>query len=449
MGLRRDELACAPRVKHEGLSRLVRLGAVAVLFAGATWTFNAGRTPTLALTGFLGVVNVGIIAFLLALTLRQLLFLLFSAREQTRREAVPPAAELPPVSILVPAYNEGLVIESSIEELLRLDYPTLEIVVVDDGSTDDTFERAQRAAAGRPHVKVFRKPNSGKARTLNFALARASHPFVFCMDADSHVAPGAIKAGMRHFADPRIGAVAGAVLVLNQRNAVTRFQATEYLTGLNFYKAAQSFLGLVTIIPGPSGLFRGDVLRAVGGYEADTFAEDCDLTLRLLMEGHRVVYEPEMEVRTEVPERASALIRQRYRWTRGTLQATRKHLGALARLFVDPIPALVVLYMLVESLLLPVVNVSITALSIAYQIWSVDFSLFSLWLVQLTLLEISVVVVTMSDLRWSIGLLAFAAVNRFTYSFFLDIIKIMASIEDLLGLRMSWGKLDRVGGAAR
>src|SRR5262249_20982598 len=143
------------------------------------------------------------------------------------------------------------------------------------------------------------------------------------------------------------------------------------------------------------------------------------------------------------------LIRQRYRWTRGTLQATRKHLGALARLFVDPIPALVVLYMLVESLLLPVVNVGITALSIAYQVWSADFSLFSLWLVQLALLAIWVVVVTLSDLRWPTGLLVYATINRFTYSFFLDLIKILASIEDLLGLRMSWGKLDRVGTAAR
>jgi cellulose synthase/poly-beta-1,6-N-acetylglucosamine synthase-like glycosyltransferase len=423
----------------------VRLAAVAGLLIGALTTFNAGRTPTLALTGFLGVVNVGIIAFLLALTLRQFLFLFFSAREESRREAVAPAGDLPPISILVPAYNEGLVIESSIEELLRLDYPKLEIVVVDDGSTDDTFERAQRAAAGREGVKVLRKPNSGKAKTLNFALAQASHPYVFCMDADSHVAAGALKAGMRHFVDKRIAAVAGSVLVLNQKSAVARFQATEYLTGLNFYKAAQSFFGLVTIIPGPSGLFRGDVLRALGGYEADTFAEDCDLTLRLLMAGHRVVYEPAMEVRTEVPEKLQALIRQRYRWTRGTLQATRKHLGALGRLFVDPIPALVVLYMLVESLLLPVVNVSITALSIAYQIWSADFSLFSLWLVQLTMLEISVVVVTLSDLRWSAGLLLYAAVNRFTYSFFLDIIKILASLDDLLGLRMSWGKLDRIG----
>jgi biofilm PGA synthesis N-glycosyltransferase PgaC len=436
-------------MKRQGLSRLVRLAVVALLVYAAIRTFNAGRTPTLALTGFLGVVNVGIIAFLLALTLRQFLFLLFSAREEARRESVPPATDLPPISIIVPAYNEGLVIESSIDELLRVDYPTLEIVVVDDGSTDDTFERAQRAAAGRAKVKVFRKLNSGKARTLNFGLAQASHPYVFCMDADSHVVPGALKAGVRHFADPRVAAVAGAVLVLNQRNATTRFQATEYLTGLNFYKAAQSFFGLVTIIPGPSGLFRAEVLRSLGGYEADTFAEDCDLTLRLLMAGHRVVYEPDMEVRTEVPEGPGALIRQRYRWTRGTLQATRKHLRVLARLFVDPVPALVLLYMLFEALFLPVVNVGLTALCIAYQIWSADFSLFSLWLLQLTMLEVSVVLVTLSDLRWSLRLLAFATVNRFTYSFFLDIIKILASVEDLFGVRMSWNKLDRVGGTAR
>jgi poly-beta-1,6-N-acetyl-D-glucosamine synthase len=296
-------------------------------------------------------------------------------------------------------------------------------------------------------VRVFRKPNGGKAQALNFGLREARYDLVFCMDADSHVVPHALRAGVRHLVDPKVGAVAGAVLVLNQKNLTTRFQAMEYLTGLNFFKTAQSFLGLVTIVPGPSGLFRVGLLRELGGYESDTFAEDCDLTLRLLMAGYRIVYEPDMEVRTEVPEKVAPLIRQRYRWNRGILQATRKHLPSLLSFGARPVPALVVLYMLIEALLLPVTNVVVTALSVVYQIYFMDFSLFSLWLVQLTLLDMSVVVVTLADTRWPLGLIAYVAVNRFTYSFFQDIVKILSSAEEFLGIRMSWGKLERVGTA--
>ena len=433
-------------MKKEGTTRALRI-AVAGLFIAVAYTFySPGLVPRLSTSGFLGFINAGIIGYLLVLSLRHFLFLYFSAREEIRREGISENVSFPGISVIVPGYNEEVVIARTIEELDQLDYPLFEIVVIDDGSRDETYRRALKAAEGRKRVRVFTQPNSGKWSALNHGIGEARFDYVFCMDADSHVHPQALKQGIRHFNEAEIAAVAGSVLVLNQKNSVTRFQTLEYLTGLNFYKSAQSFFGLVTIIPGPSGLFRKRVVEEIGGYQADTFAEDCDLTLRILMAGKRVVYEPLMEVRTEVPETLPALIKQRYRWNRGILQATRKHLPRLKNLRANPIASLLIFYFLIESLILPALNILVALLTLSYQLFSLDLSLFSLWLIQLTLLDLSVVVMSLWDTRWPLRLVIYAVFNRFTYSFFQDIVKLFSIVEEFLGIRMNWGKLERVGG---
>lgn len=431
-------------------SWLLRIALALCLIWVTALVLHTGRVPRLAFSGLLGVVNVSIVCYLLLLSLRHFLLLFFAAREEVRRETLPEAKSWPAVSILVPAYNEDVVISRTIECLKELDYPEFEVIVIDDGSSDDTQARAILACAADARFRVVSVANGGKARALNQGLALARHDLVFCMDADSRLAPQSIRAGVRHFEDPAVGAVAGAVLILNAGTWPARFQTLEYLTGLNFYKSAQSYLGLVTIIPGPSGLFRKELVNGLGGYAPDTFAEDCDLTLRLAVTGARVVYEPLMEVRTEVPESFVSLIKQRYRWNRGILQATCKHLGLLRSPAREPVGFLVISYMFFESLILPVLNLGITLLSLVYTGLSFDFSLFSLWLLQLTLLDLSVLVFTLSDVRWPLWLVPIAAVNRFTYSFFLDIVKAISSVEELLGVRMTWGKLERaLGGPNR
>src|SRR6185436_16069303 len=145
------------------------------------------------------------------------------------------------------------------------------------------------------------------------------------MDGDARLSPDALRHAMRHFSDPRIAAVAGNVKVVNRRNLWTRLQALEYIEGLNMARRAQGFLRVVNIVPGPIGVFRRDVLRRVGGYDTDTFAEDADLTLKILTAGWHVAYEERAIAYTEAPERFVELVKQRYRWTRGVLQALRKH----------------------------------------------------------------------------------------------------------------------------
>ncbi len=424
---------------------IVRMFIALFLLFGTSIFFDPAKIPRLSTTGFLGFINFGIIFYILILALRHFVMLFFSALETARREGLPQPNFFPPISIIVPAYNEGVVIQRTIEQLAHIKYPVFEIIVVDDGSKDNTYDLAVETAKSHSQTRVLTKPNSGKANSLNFGIKEARYDYVFCMDADSIVHVNALSMGARHLVDPYVVAVAGSVLVLNTNSIVGKFQTLEYLTGLNFYKAAQSFFGLVMIIPGPSGLFRKSALNAIGGYETDTFAEDCDVTLRLLMNNGRVVFEPDMEVRTEVPADFLQLIKQRYRWNRGILQATRKHIGKIFTFYQDPASAVVVSYMFVESVMLPITNIFIGVLSLFYVFYAMDFTVASLWLVQLTLMDLAVVVMTLWDQRWSLNLLFYAFFNRFTYAFFQDIVKVFSMLEEFAGIRMNWGKLDRTG----
>ena len=236
----------------------------------------------------------------------------------------------PSVTILVPAFNEEKVIQNAIRSLLELDYPAYDILVIDDGSTDETYARAAELEGyyGRATVRVVSKSNGGKASALNTGIGLARTAFVLCMDGDSRLAPGTLKYAMPHFRDSRVGAVAGNVKVVNRRNLWTLLQALEYIEGLNMARRAQGFLRAVNIVPGPIGIFRRDALTRVGGYDTDTYAEDADLTLKLLTAGWHMVYEDRAIAYTEAPEHLHQLLKQRYRWTRGILQALKKHSGA-------------------------------------------------------------------------------------------------------------------------
>jgi cellulose synthase/poly-beta-1,6-N-acetylglucosamine synthase-like glycosyltransferase len=222
------------------------------------------------------------------------------------------------------------VIKSVINSLLNLDYPNYEIIVINDGSTDDTLQEIDglKQSADSPRqvkLRVFSKKNEGKACALNYGLSQAKGEFIACVDGDSLINPEAMRLGMRHFADPKVGAVAGNVKAINRKKMVSTLQALEYVEGLNMPRRAQGLFGLVNIVPGPIGFFRRSVLEAVGGYSKDTFAEDCDLTLKILSQGWKVKYEPDALAWTEVPETWLDLVKQRYRWTRGIIQSIRKH----------------------------------------------------------------------------------------------------------------------------
>ncbi|MGD0829802.1 MAG: glycosyltransferase [Terracidiphilus sp.] len=240
----------------------------------------------------------------------------------------------PRVAVLIPAFNEETVIVRTIRSVLNSDYSNLHIMVIDDGSRDRTVEVARQAyaaeiAAGR--VQVLTKPNGGKAAALNFALDRLTEEIYVGIDADTVIAADAISKLIPHFEDPLIGAVAGNAKVGNRVNLWTRWQALEYITSQNFERRALDLFNVVTVVPGAIGAWRTGPVKAAGGYPINTVAEDADLTMALLEMGLKVVYEDRSLAFTEAPIDAKGLMRQRFRWSFGTLQAIWKHRAAFVR----------------------------------------------------------------------------------------------------------------------
>lgn len=393
-------------------------------------------------------VVVMLVIFLAILFLRYFALLWFAYLGHAERNVLgmEELHELPPVSIIVPAYNEGPVIERALTSLMKLDYPEYEVLVVDDGSTDETLRIASEweGQRGPGEFRVVTKPNGGKASALNAGIAISKHPLVFCMDADSYVEPRTLLEAARHFVDPAVGAVAGNVKVENRGKVITKLQALEYIEGLNLARRAQGFVSAVNIVPGPVGLFRREALEQVGGYDTDTFAEDADLTLKMMSAGWRVEYEDQAVAWSEAPERWVDLAQQRYRWTRGILQAIRKRKGLFLRPFPD-FPLWVSTVQLgFEALVWPAMNVFAHLFFAIVALMFGAGELIVYWMILLTLLDLVAALVTVSMEEESLSLVPMALIYRFVFILFLDVVKMFATIEELFRLDMGWGKLERV-----
>jgi cellulose synthase/poly-beta-1,6-N-acetylglucosamine synthase-like glycosyltransferase len=245
------------------------------------------------------------------------------------------ASYKPKVAMLIPAYNEEKVIEHTVRAALDSDYPNLHVIVIDDGSKDRTLEVARRAFAqeeAEGKVLILTKPNAGKAEALNYGLEHLTDEEIFVgIDADTIIAPDAVAHLVPHFLNPKVGAIAGNAKVGNRVNLWTRWQALEYITSQNFERRALDTMGAVSVVPGAIGAWRVSAVREAGGFHVDTVAEDADLTMALLRRGYRVEYEDQALAYTEAPTNANALMRQRFRWSFGILQAVYKHRGVFAR----------------------------------------------------------------------------------------------------------------------
>jgi cellulose synthase/poly-beta-1,6-N-acetylglucosamine synthase-like glycosyltransferase/peptidoglycan/xylan/chitin deacetylase (PgdA/CDA1 family) len=270
-----------------------------------------------------------------------------------------PESFRPPVSIVVPAYNEAAGIEQAVRSLAASDYPEFEVVVVDDGSTDGTGELVD--GLGLSRVRVLREPNRGKAEALNTAVAAAKHELIAAVDADTVFEPGTLAALVRPFADRRVGAVAGNTKVGNRRRLLGLWQHIDYVTGFNLDRRLYDVLGCMPTVPGAIGAFRRSALTEVGGFSSDTLAEDTDVTIDLGRRGWRVVYAQDARAFTETPGSWNGLWRQRYRWSFGTMQSVWKHRRSFLRRSEGPIGRIglpyLVLFQIALPLLAPLIDV--------------------------------------------------------------------------------------------
>lgn len=367
-------------------------------------------------------------------------------------------AYTPRVSVVIPAYNEGRVIARTIASVLAQTYPKLQVITVDDGSSDDTYEQA-RAASTSPNVSVIRQLNGGKASALNRGIADASGDIIVVIDADTLLAPDAIHHLVRPLADARVGAVAGNAKVGNRVNLVTKWQAVEYVTSQNLDRRAFVLLNCITVVPGAIGAWRRSAVEAAGGFRSDTLAEDQDLTLTLLRNGQRVALADRAIALTEAPESFDGLLKQRFRWSFGTLQCAWKHRSALLRpsagaLGVIGLPN-VWLFQLLFPLLAPAADIALLAtlarlglevpalgLHAAWRHAEPVLSLYAFFLVIDTITAVLGVALESGE-KLSQALLV--PLQRIAYRQALYIALVRAMRAALKGWAPGWGKLERTG----
>ena len=291
---------------------------VAVRFDVSIFLILAGLNATLKFL-FFTAIFIG--------TARAILLAILAVRSNlARNRPVPP--EIDPgrfVSVLIPAYNEARVIEESVKRVLASECVRLEVIVIDDGSQDETSAIVTKAFDGDERVQLLTLENGGKARALNKGLELAKGDVIVALDADTQFEPMTIARLARWFADPEIGAVAGNAKVGNRINLVTRWQAVEYVTAQNLERRALDRFDAITVVPGAVGAWRRAALDMVGGYPQDTLAEDQDLTIAIQRRGWLIEYDVDAVAWTEAPESFGALAKQRFRWAFGTLQCLWKH----------------------------------------------------------------------------------------------------------------------------
>ncbi len=351
------------------------------------------------------------------------------------------------VTVIVPCYDEDVVIKSSLESLTKQTYRNFEIIVVDDGSNDNTYlisKNMEFSEKGKRLI-AFTKPNEGKAEALNYGIAIAKGELILAVDADSKLSPDAIELMVTYFDDPKVGAVAGSVYVTNQNTIWTKLQALEYIQGLNLVRNGQAFLKLVNIIPGPIGMFRKDAIIKAGGYQNDTYAEDCDLTLNLISQGYKIDYEIDAVSYTEAPEDLTDLLKQRYRWTRGILQSIMKHKDKLWKLHKNFAMSMVIWYMLFEAVLWPIASIFANVFIVYLGISSGHSTMLIYWWIIFTVLDVSASLYCVSVTKEKMGLVLYSLYYRIFFINVVNVAKVLATFEEFFGVQMNWGKLERKG----
>ncbi|WP_405015626.1 bifunctional polysaccharide deacetylase/glycosyltransferase family 2 protein [Kitasatospora sp. NBC_01539] len=347
-----------------------------------------------------------------------------------------------PVSVIVPAYNESAGIEAAVRSLVASDHP-LEVIVVDDGSTDGTADLVESLAL--PWVRVIRQANAGKPAALNNGLRHARGELVVMVDGDTVFEPDAVRMLVQPFADRRVGAVSGNAKVVNRGGLLGRWQHIEYVVGFNLDRRLFDLAECMPTVPGAVGAFRRSALLRIGGVAEETLAEDTDLTMALCREGWRVVYEERAKAWTEAPASLGALWRQRYRWCYGTLQAMWKHRAALAqRGQAGKLGRRGLLYLLVFQVLLPLLAPVVDVFAVYGLVFLDPVRIIGLWGAFLVLQAgMGVYAFRLDGER--LGPLWTLPLQQFVYRQLMYLVVIQSVCTALAGSRLRWQRMQRYG----
>lgn len=395
----------------------------------------------------------------IGLGLARLVLICWLAIMQGRKKhatAAPPSGDSL-VSVLIPAFNEQKVINGCIDRLLKSSYRNIEVLVIDDGSTDATAECAARVAAQDQRLRVFTIANGGKANALNFGLRHSHGETVIALDADTQFQSETVARLVRWFENPSVVAVAGNAKVGNRVNFLTRCQALEYITAQNLERRAYAALGCITVVPGAVGAWRRSSVLGAGGFPDDTLAEDQDLTLTLQRQGGEILYDATAIAETEAPDTLRGLMRQRFRWCFGTMQCLWKHRQAM----VSGRPRIIgwfalpqiLMFQIVFSVIAPIIDVSLLFRLIAYgrdyiqhggevdtEALQLTLTFYGIFLLAEVLAGLAAFIL---EKRERISLLWLIIPQRFGYRQLLCLIAIRALIVAAAGQLVGWGHLER------
>jgi cellulose synthase/poly-beta-1,6-N-acetylglucosamine synthase-like glycosyltransferase/peptidoglycan/xylan/chitin deacetylase (PgdA/CDA1 family) len=413
---------------------------------------SAQRLRGELLIGSLGVarwVTGALVALLIpiaALAVLRALVLVALARRHvgTYRGREPEGPFFPPVSIVVPAYNEAEVIGPAVRSLAGSDYPRerFEVIVVDDGSEDGTAAVVARLALDG--VRVLREANSGKPAALNAGIAAARHGLIVTVDADTQFEPGTLRRLVQPFSDDEVGAIAGNTKVGNRRGMLGRWQHIDYVMGFNLERRLYDVLQCMPTVPGAIGAFRRTALQEVGFFSSATLAEDTDITIALGRAGWRVVYAENAVAFTEAPATLSALWRQRYRWSYGTMQSVWKHRGALVRRDEGRIGRIGIPYLLLFQVVLPLLAPLIDIFAIYGLIFLDPLPVLTYWLA-FNALAIGLAAYAFRLDDESLRPLWAMPLQQVVYRQLMYLVVIQSVISALRGLRLRWQHVERTG----
>lgn len=257
----------------------------------------------------------------------------FARRERGANEEfyTVPENELPMVSVVVPSYYEELNAGRTIEAVLAIDYPRLEVIVVDDGSGDRTLP-IERSHLSDPRLRVVHKEvNEGKALAINDAMPLLSGELLLVVDGDSSPHPDVLRWMVPHFVrNPRLGAVTGNPRVRNHEALLAKIQTVEFSSVISLLKRAQTVWGRVMTVSGVLALYRVSAIEAVGLFVHDAVTEDMTTSWELQRRHFDIRYEPRSMVDMQVPPTLRGLWKQRYRWARGLAQLLRRNVDIFA-----------------------------------------------------------------------------------------------------------------------